>query len=176
MNEIKKWYAVYTHPKCEKKIAERLNRNKIHAYCPLNKVHNHWPDKKKIVNEPLFSSFVFVHISENDFDLVKETSGIVNFLYWINKPAVIRDEEIDAIKNFVTDCSDVKLERVSINLNEKVKVSNGAYIHQEGNLIEVQPKTVKVYLPSLGFRMVADFGNTKADLINKSKIEPWLAS
>ena len=38
MNENKKWYAVYTRPRWEKKVAEILTRRKIENYCPINKV------------------------------------------------------------------------------------------------------------------------------------------
>ncbi|HZZ75628.1 MAG TPA: transcription termination/antitermination NusG family protein, partial [Puia sp.] len=61
--EEKKWYAVYTKPHCEKKVADLLTRKGIENYYPQNNVLKHWSDRKKIVHAPLFSSFVFVRIS-----------------------------------------------------------------------------------------------------------------
>jgi hypothetical protein len=51
-----KWYAVYTRPRWEKKVAEILTDKKIENYCPLNKVVRQWSDRKKIVHEPLFTT------------------------------------------------------------------------------------------------------------------------
>src|SRR5215211_2634080 len=93
-----KWYAVYTKPRWEKKVADLLTRKQIENYCPLNKVKRQWSDRKKIVMEPLFQSYVFVRVPKNMLTMVRETSGVLNFVYWLQKPAIIRDEEIDLIK------------------------------------------------------------------------------
>ena len=66
MNEDKNWYAVYTKPRWEKKVAGLLERKGIESYCPLNKVQRQWSDRKKIVMEPLFQSYVFVHVGAGE--------------------------------------------------------------------------------------------------------------
>ena len=98
MNENKKWFAVYTRPRCEKKVAEILTRKKIENYCPINKVFRQWSDRKKVVYEPLFTSYVFVRISEREITSLKQSNGIINLVYWLGKPAVIHDSEIEVIK------------------------------------------------------------------------------
>ena len=55
MSTEKKWYAVYTRPKWEKKVAELLSRKRIENYCPLNKSIKQWSDRKKTIFEPLFT-------------------------------------------------------------------------------------------------------------------------
>ena len=87
----KKWYVVYTRPRWEKKVADQLGRKKIDYYCPLNRVHRQWADRKKIVLEPLFSAYVFVQIDETEQLQVRLTDGVINFVYWLGKPAVIRN-------------------------------------------------------------------------------------
>src|ERR1700680_3793725 len=98
MKSIKQWYAIYTRPRWEKKVTERLTRGKIETYCPLINVLKQWADRKKTILEPLFTSYVFVHISDTERILVKETDGIINFVHWLGKPAIVRDEEIEVIK------------------------------------------------------------------------------
>src|ERR1700733_7578238 len=93
----KSWYAVHTRPRWEKKVAGLLAKKKLEFYCPLNKVQRQWSDRKKIVTEPLFSSYVFVHIDETEQVPVRVTDGVINFVYWLGKPAVVRNEEILAI-------------------------------------------------------------------------------
>src|ERR1700712_2216779 len=112
----KKWYVVYTRPRWEKKVADLLSRKKIEYYCPLNKVQKQWSDRKKIVSEPLFTSYVFVHIDETEQLPVRITDGVINFVYWLGKPAVIKEDEILAIKDFLDNHKEVQLEKKKINL------------------------------------------------------------
>jgi len=63
MSTEKKWYAIYTMPRWEKKVAGLLNEKNITTFCPINRVERQWSDRKKIVHEPLFRSYVFVQIS-----------------------------------------------------------------------------------------------------------------
>ena len=98
--EIKYWFAIYTKPRWEKKIAKILNEKGIENYCPLKKVINQWSDRKRIVLEPIFKSYIFVKIdNEKKWDL-KKINGVINFVYWVGKPAVIREQEINIIKKF----------------------------------------------------------------------------
>src|SRR4028119_578465 len=156
MTKESKWYAVYTKPRWEKKVADLLTRKQIENYCPLNKVQRQWSDRKKIILEPLFQSYVFVKIPGDMQSLVRDTSGILNFVYWLRKPAMIRDEEIDVIKRFMNEYKNVQLEKAEVNLNDKVRIIGGPLMMREGNVLEVKNKTVKVLLPSLGYALVAE--------------------
>ena len=62
----KKWYALYTKPRWEKKVYRLLSERGMEAYCPLNKVKKKWSDRIKLVEEPLFKSYVFVHTEEEE--------------------------------------------------------------------------------------------------------------
>ena len=155
MGENKKWFAVYTKPRFEKRVTEILNRKKIENYCPINKVVRQWSDRKKLVSEPLFPYFVFIRITECELISLKEIDGVVNFVYWLGRPASIRDSEIDSIKQFLDEYNNVHLEKTQVNMNEPEQV--------EGSVIALKNKSVKVELPSLGFTMVAELETTDAD-------------
>lgn len=162
------WYAVYTRPRCEKKVSQLLTKKRIENYCPLNKVQRQWSDRKKIVEIPLFTSYVFVHISKEQYSMVREVSGIINYVYWLGKPAVIRDEEIEVIKNFLEEYQTVQLEKTEVRVNDHVRILAGPLELLEGNVIEVMPKTVRVILPSLGYTIKASVNRTnikKIDLL-----------
>jgi transcription antitermination factor NusG len=97
------WFAVYTKSRMEKKVALRLQEAGIEAYCPVSKKRKQWSDRKKWVEEPLFRSYVFVNIDlAKQSPIVRRTLGVVNFLYWLGKPAVIQDAEIMAIQQFLS--------------------------------------------------------------------------
>ena len=164
----KKWYAVYTKSRCEKKVAQQLSQKGIEHYCPLNRVHRQWSDRKKIILEPLFTSYVFVRISSEEQLAVRRTSGILNFVYWLSKPAVIRNDEIEIIKQFLNEHSCVKLEKVSVNLNDLARIIGGPFMEQEGQIVSIKNKTVKILLPSLGYLMYVEIETSKIKIIREN--------
>ena len=117
MNENKNWYVVYTRPRWEKKVAARLLEAGIEHYCPLNKVQKQWSDRKKVVHEPLFKGYVFVLVDELRKWDIKSVDGILNYVYWLGKPALVKQEEIDTIyrllKNLNLDVIEMKETRIA---------------------------------------------------------------
>lgn len=171
MTEEKKWYAVYTKSRCEKKVADLLLKKGIENYCPLNKVQKQWSDRKKIILIPLFTSYVFVRISPEEHVTIRQTQGILNFVYWLSKPAVIRNEEIEIIKQFLNDHSFVTLEKVAINVNDVVRVVAGPFMEQEGQIISVKNKSVKIILPALGYLMYVELEMSNVKIIREGIIQ-----
>jgi transcription antitermination factor NusG len=168
MITTKKWYAVYTRPKWERKVSQLLAARKIEAYCPLNKVQRQWSDRKKLLEEPLFTSYVFVHAFLNEHLQIQQTEGVLNFVYWLGAPAVIRDEEIVTIRKFLGEYNNVKLEKAEVNLSDRVIITGGPLGGKEGDVIKINNKTVKVYLPSLGYRLLAEIEKTNITVLKKS--------
>ncbi len=101
LDERKKWYVVYTRPRWEKKVASLLQQKNIEHYCPLNKVLKQWSDRKKVVMEPLFKGYVFVAVDEHHKWDIKKIDGILNYVYWLGKPARVKETEIDTIRMFL---------------------------------------------------------------------------
>jgi len=168
MMEEKKWYAVYTKPHCEKKVADLLTRKGIENYFPQNKAFSHGTDRRKIIHTPLFSTFVFVKISLEEIPVIRQTSGIINFIFWINKPAIIRDKEIENIKRFLSEHGFVKLEKVDVHFNDVVKINSAPLIAQDGKVVSINSKIVKVTLPSLGYTMCAEIDTANVKLIKEN--------
>ena len=155
------WYAVYTKPRWEKKVAGLLLHRGMESYCPLNKVRRKWSDRMKTIEEPLFKSYVFVKVDEATHAAVRMTDGVISFVYWNGKPAVGKDAEIKAIKRFLDEYEDVVLQRIDVGINERVKVIAGPMMDTEGKVLEVKNKTVKVAIDSLGYVLVATLDKNK---------------
>lgn len=163
------WYAVYTKPKWEKKVSELLSKKGIENYCPLNKVLKQWHDRKKWVEEPLFTSYVFVRLTKTELTEAKKTPGVINFVYWLGRPAAVRDEEIETIQQFLNEYSGVSLERTHIKVADSVQIRHGAFANQEGTVIEVLHKSIKVMLPSLGYALVAQVDKAHVEVLKAAK-------
>ena len=88
-------------------------------------------------------------------------------VYWLGKPAVIRDVEIDMIQRFLGEYQNIKLEKTAVNLNDMVRIVSGPLVDHEGKVIEVKNKTVKIVLPSLGYMMSAEVETFKVEVINQ---------
>ena len=157
MSESKNWYAVYTRPKWEKKVAGIFTRNNIENYCPLNKVNRHMGgDRKKIALEPLFTSYVFIKVSETDLTFIKKTEGVINMIYWLGKPVVIRDAEIDMVKIFVRECTNISLEKRPIQSVDTNSSDNTPFTEIKNSFLGLTARNIKMELPSLGYVMHAE--------------------
>jgi transcription antitermination factor NusG len=166
----KSWYAVYTKPKCEKKVSASLTKKKITNFCPLNRVTKEWSsDRRKMSVEPLFPNFVFVHITELEMAAIRQTSDVVNFVYWLGRPAVVKDVEIESIQHFLDEHINVQLEKSPVSISDMVRiVSNPLYDSDNSNVATVQSSRVKVTLPSLGYMMSADSHKSNVELVDYS--------
>lgn len=157
----RKWLAIYSRPRWEKKVNQLLTEKGLESYCPLNKVRRKWSDRVKIVEEPLFKSYVFVRISDEDRTKVRMTPGVINFVYWSGKPAVIKEKEINTIKRFLNDHENVELQPINLQVDQRVKIITGPLMDQEGQVMSLHRKMVKVAIDSLGYVLVAYIDKTK---------------
>lgn len=151
----KNWYAVYTKPRWEKKVYGRLIGKEIEAYCPLNKVRKKWSDRVKWVEEPLFKSYVFVRVSESGLPDVRLVNGVVNFVYWLGKPAMVKDSEIEIVRKFLNEYNDVIAIPLGLQADSKITIRQGALMNKTATVIKVLKNKVQVRLESIGFSLVA---------------------
>ena len=168
MNDNKlNWYAVYTKPRWEKKVAKLMDEKGIENYCPLNKVTKQWSDRRKVVLEPIFKSYVFVKIADtNKWDL-KKINGVLNFVYWLGKPAIIKDEEIDTIRKFLNEFSNVEIvESNQLKVNARVRIRQGVMMNYHGLLVEISGNRAKVKIDSMGVSLQAQFDKKNLELID----------
>lgn len=144
------WFVVYTKPKWEKKVAEKLNQIGIECYCPLITQVKQWSDRKKKIEVPLFNSYVFVHLANTDRNSVFQIAGVVRYLFWLGKPAIVRDEEINIIKTNLKapNISDVSVS--TIQVGDRIKLDSGVFSNQNAIVQEVSKTHYILVLESLG--------------------------
>lgn len=165
INKLEEWYAVYTKPRFEKKVAERLKINDFCYYCPLNTVVKQWHDRRKKVLEPLFPSYVFVKTDRKKMWQVKEIDGVVNYVYWLGKPAVIKDKEINEIKLFLEQYSDVKISNSTIKVNDLIKINSGQLKGWEAKVLSTNGRQVKLEIPSISMSLTAVVNSSDLSVI-----------
>lgn len=153
-----RWLVVYTKPRWEKKVHTALVKKGIEAYCPLNKVRRKWSDRMKTIEEPLFKSYVFVQVEDAGMSEVRFVDGVLNYVYWNGKPAVVKEAEIIDIKKFLSEYEDVEVSSIELKPADAVVLNNGVMMGATGRVLRVMGNnTVEVRIDSLGFILTAKF-------------------
>ncbi len=167
----KKWYAVYTKPECENKVTHMLSKKGIENFYPVNNIKVKLFKGSKNSQTPLFQCYVFLCINEKDFSEIEKLPHIRNFVYWEGRPAIIKTEEIELMKEFTRQYSNIKIEKTHVNIQDSPKITEVPYYANDGILLFIKRKSIKVNLPSLGFKMIVDIeGESFIDSKNKTAL------
>lgn len=144
------WYVLYTKPKSEIRVASSLAQANFEVYCPTVKEVRQWSDRKKKVETPLFKSYIFIRLKECNRAKVFGFPGVIRYLYWLGKPAVARDEEIEIIKDWLENDDYDALEINGISPGDRVKIKSGPFQDKEGIIQEIGSKRLRLILRDMG--------------------------
>jgi len=131
----KKWFALYTKSRTEKKVNQILTDKGIECYLPLEKKLKIWSDRKKWVEEPFIRSYIFVHIEQSELQNALNTPGIVNVIRFEGKPANVREEQIKILQSLLSGNEEYELSTESFEANEKVEVISGSLKGLVGEMV-----------------------------------------
>lgn len=144
------WYVLYVKSRYELKVAEALEKMGIQTYCPVVKELRQWSDRKKMVVKPLFNSYVFIKIREEIRENVFVVSGIVRYVYWLGKPAMVHDREIETIKQWINDGQTEKIEVTGMSPGDMITFRSGIFKDQNAKILEIGKNKMRLLLNSLG--------------------------
>ncbi|WP_037321309.1 UpxY family transcription antiterminator [Salegentibacter sp. Hel_I_6] len=144
------WFVLYTKPRTEKRVAEDLEKIGIKVYCPIITEVKQWKDRKKKLKTPLFKSYVFIKLEEKKRNQVFDVPGVVRYLFWLGKPAIVRNEEIEVIQKWLEGdkVEDAKIEHLSEG--DKIVIKNGVFKDEAAIIREVGKRKMRLILPKLG--------------------------
>jgi len=148
----KKWFVVYTRPQQELKVASQLSAMGISNYCPTITLIKQYSDRKKKVTRPLLSSYVMVELEENQRNKVFACSGILRYLFFLGKPAVVPASDITLMQDYLNGVyNDSKITTLSVG--DSHKITQGPFSGVCGKVVETNNTKVKLELASLGMRI-----------------------
>ena len=149
----KKWFVVYTRPQQEIKISEQLNVMGITNYCPTITLIKQYSDRKKKVIRPLLSSYIMVYLEESRRNLVFSCIGIVRYIFYQGKPAVVPTSEIDQMKDHLDGVyRDFNIATFSVGQSHTI--TKGPFSGVSGKVVQTDNKKVKLELVSLGVSII----------------------
>ena len=145
------WFVVYTKPRFEKKVEQRLLANGIEAYCPVRKEIRLWSDRKKKVDVPVLPSMVLVRLEEKDVNDVFNINGVVRYMFWLGKRAIVRQQEVDILKNYLKGNTIINQEITKFNPGDIINIP---LFNDENGVVErISNNTAWVFLENLGYKI-----------------------
>ena len=159
------WLVVYTKPRQEKKLAQRLTQLGFEVYCPTQRIKKRWSDRWKWIEQPLFTSHLFIQIDPERRDAIYFVPGFVRFLFWLKRPALVRPQEIDTLKRWLNDFTPEAIQVESLLPGQHLKIQSGPLQRQEAQLLEHRRDSFVLYLPSIQLQVRVDLSHTEIQAV-----------
>ena len=152
------WHAVYVKSRAEKKAQTELEFHDIETFLPLQRKLRQWSDRKKWVETPLISGYLFVKTSRKEYDLILQTNNVVSYVRFEGKAAVIPDYQIEYLKLMLKqDNSEVEISREKLKPGQMIEVIAGPLIGLKGKLQKIKGKNkVSLELEQLGYSALVE--------------------
>ncbi|OCQ22909.1 hypothetical protein A7985_02830 [Pseudoalteromonas luteoviolacea] len=140
----RKWYVVYTRPNAEKKFAEQIKKitSGCDFYLPLKTESRQWSDRVKRISIPLFKSYVFVFLNDDEYHYIKRLNGFVDYIKFNGKPSVISSSEVEKIKTIVASEFPCEPTSRKFALGQIVEIKSGSLRGYRGQLVDIQNESV----------------------------------
>jgi transcription antitermination factor NusG len=142
-----KWYVLYTAPRAEKQVERRLAKEGITAFLPLHLSPRRWSDRIKLVEIPLFSSYIFIHAEASHLHRAVTVQGVSHVVYCDGKPAVIRESEITAIRQFLVQA---RARELNYHPDEDVLIACGPLKNISGKIKKIGKTHIVLHLEQIG--------------------------
>ncbi|WP_430809610.1 MULTISPECIES: UpxY family transcription antiterminator [unclassified Carboxylicivirga] len=156
-NQVKYWYALYTKSRAEKKVYEQLKALNIETYLPLKKTLRQWSDRKKWVETPVISSYIFIKIPRRDYEMVFEVPGVVAYVSYKGQACIIPEKDLVAMQRAIESKLDFSVETNEIQKGQEITVTSGPLEGVQGEVMEVQgSKKIILRIKEIGYTLIVN--------------------
>lgn len=153
------WLVGYTAPRAEKQVYAKLLAQGVEVYLPLAKSSRKWSDRIKMVEVPLFTSYIFVKISESKvYSILYDTPGLVRFVFHNRKFAHISEKEIESIKKFLEKTEGYQF---SFEENQMVEIKDGVLKGKRGIITKLGKEQLQLRIEEFGWVVTAKMLKTE---------------
>ena len=157
-----KWHVLYTKPRHEIKALERLAQNGFEVFCPMKTKLKQWSDRKKKVSEPLLPSYIFIKTTEKKRETPLKDPSVLNYIFWLGKPAIVRESEITNLKGIISKDKVQEFEIRKLKIGDEIDINKEKIKGEKAIIKSVSNNYVKAELTELGMTIVLK----KTDLFN----------
>lgn len=164
----KQWYALYTRSRAEKKVYDALIEAGVTAFLPLIKKVRTWSDRKKIVDAPLFNSYVFVMVNEKDYYTALNVFGALRYITFEGKPVAIPEKQIIAIQRYIDDPLPEEDAGTLLQPGQLVVIRSGPMEGLTGKLVNYKNKfRLLVHIETVGQMISINIPRSKVEPVNQ---------
>ncbi len=162
----KKWYVLYTASRAEKAVEKRLAALGAEVFLPLYKEKRKWSDRVKVVECPLFRSYIFIHCTRSQLSGLSSVEGVACTVYWCGEPAIVKDSEIKEIHKFLSIMEHNRI----ISEGDMVSILGGPFEKRYGKVIRIENRFVYLALESAGNLTVCAELRIDKEMISKQPL------
>ena len=164
----KQWFALYTRARAEKKVYDELVRIGVTAFLPLIKKVRQWSDRKKIIDAPLFSSYIFVYVDVNDYYNALNVFGALKYITFEGKAVPIPEKQIIAIKRYLDDPLPDGESESELEPGQLVIIKSGPMEGLIGHLVRYRNKfRLMVKIEAVGQTISLNIPRSKVEAIHQ---------
>jgi len=157
MDSNSQWYVMYTAPRSEKKVEQRLREKGLEVYLPIVEEVRQWSDRKKKIQRPLFNGYLFVYTTKSKLWESLQVTGAVKFVNFSGEHATVRGSEIEAIKRIISTGIAVEVDTGAIEEGQQVRILGGPLQGFEGECIQKGNKDYFIIrIPSINQNMMVN--------------------
>ena len=143
------WYVICTKPNTELKVASQLNSLGINAFCPSYSFIKKNYERKKKAEKPLMPRYVLVKMLEKDRTNVFAIPNVIRYLFWLGKPAIVRHEEIEILKNELEGYQSIS-NKSSLNVGDDFAIPYGPFKGINGKILNFSNNRMRLELKNIG--------------------------
>ena len=143
------WHVIYTKARSEKKVEERLNNFGIEAYCPVKEEVRQWSDRKKKILVPVLPSMVLVNIDEKQKNKVFAIPGVISYMFWLKKHAIVKDEEVDSLRTLLNKNDIIYKSMKTLKVGENIDIVG--FENHSGIIKKISNNQIWVVFKNLGY-------------------------
>ena len=149
------WYALYCRTRHEKRVEEDLRDDGFESYCPVVRTRRKWSDRMKWVDLPLFSSYVFVRVSNREYFKVLHHPAIMKFVSFGGKPSVVPERHIEAVRKALGENLNFEITSATFKAGQQVTVQAGPLMGHSGQVVRhAGRKALYIRMGETGYGML----------------------
>jgi len=146
------WYLARTKANHEFTIIDRLTKSTIECFCPSRTEIRNRKKGKASIHIPLFSLYIFVKVSNKEYEFVLHDPSVFGFVSCAGIPEVIKEDQIEALKNLCHQIHGYEVTGLRFKKGEVITIQTGAFRGMKGETVSIRGKRkVLVRIPSIEY-------------------------
>jgi transcriptional antiterminator RfaH len=150
---IMNWYIAYTKPRWEKKVELRLQQMGFITFLPLQNVVKRYTDRTINKQEILLKGYIFIKLLPEQIALAKFANGLLNFVHFEKKAAIISIKEIEALQLYVHNADSEHIEITKLEVGNTIALQSIGFKNMQGKIVKKFKNKIEIYIEQLKYKI-----------------------